>query len=99
NVLIGPPFVTAKPSTLARCGIGAQRSASQVIMALYSDKNGKPDQLLAFSNPVALAGGLQEIPAPAVALPAGRYWVLTVFDGPSMIHADQNSGFDDWAVV
>jgi hypothetical protein len=64
-----------------------------MVMALYSDTGGRPSALLAQTAVVTLNNSTQEIPPLApVALAAGTYWILAVYDIGASVGFDQSNG-------
>ena len=59
----------------------AKAAGANVVMALYDDDAGSPNNLLTQSGSTAITGaGRLEIDVPDVWLRAGTYWVMAVYD-------------------
>jgi hypothetical protein len=62
------------------------------MLALYSDSNGSPSQLLASTASTAITGGVQEIPVVnPIAVTPGTYWIMGVYGGPAGICSDKDT--------
>jgi hypothetical protein len=88
NDLLGSPLNVPVSSTLVAFGVIARSSGPQIIMALYTDSGGQPGTLVAQTSPVVLNGQTMEISAPSVAVPAGNYWIMGVYDVTASIGID-----------
>jgi hypothetical protein len=69
-----------------------QTANAQVLYGIYTDNNGKPDQLLAQSNPVSTGNGNSWVTA-SVSAPviAGKYYWLTILT-PTMVYWSFTTG-------
>ncbi len=67
-------------ATLLALGAIQDHAAGELILSLYSDAAGAPDQLLLATPPTLVQAGTQEIDVPATALTAGDYWVGAAWD-------------------
>lgn len=88
NFLLGEQVVVTAPVTLHRFGLIASAAGANVKMALYTDVAGSPGTLVAQTAATAQIVGNHEISptAPAVALPAGTYWLVAVYDVAGSIY-------------
>ncbi len=80
NFLLGSRITVPGTVALKRFGLITKATGPQVQMALYADVSGNPGPLVAFTPITAMTLGVQEIPVAEVALPAGDYWVMAVYD-------------------
>jgi hypothetical protein len=88
NDLLGSPLSVPQNSTLVAFGVIARSSGPQVIMALYTDSGGQPGTLVAQTTAVTLNNQTMEIPAPSVAVPAGSYWIMAVYNVSASVGID-----------
>lgn len=95
NYLLGEKITLSKAATLLDFGIIDATSGQHVVMALYTDKNGAPDQLVAYTSSTALTSSDQKIAANTQAsLSATSYWIMAVYDqtaGPLRDNSTTNS--------
>jgi hypothetical protein len=81
DYLLGEKITLTKAATLLDFGIIDATTGQHVVMALYTDKNGAPDQLVAYTSSTALTGSDQKIAANTQAsLAATSYWIMAVYD-------------------
>ncbi|HND31975.1 MAG TPA: putative metal-binding motif-containing protein, partial [Myxococcota bacterium] len=66
--------------TLLAMGALQDHATGEMILTLYSDASGSPDQLLLATPPTPVHSGAQEINVPATSLSAGDYWVGATWD-------------------
>jgi hypothetical protein len=84
--LFGQQFTTASPSTVVRLGFITGASAKTAQLALYSDVGGNPDALVASTAVFSVVNGVNEVAVTSpAALPAGAYWIMTVFSDATLI--------------
>jgi hypothetical protein len=77
--------------TLTAFGVFGNQPATSIngIMGLYTDSNGGPAAPVAFSDNTAIVAGENELPVtPALAVPAGAYWIVGQFDANASICSD-----------
>ncbi len=95
NYLLGEKVVLAQAATLEEFGLISKASGMHVTMALYTDKNGTPNALVASTvSSVVAATDQQFAPSTQAALSAGTYWMMAVYDtlgGPGDDGASTNT--------
>jgi hypothetical protein len=80
DYLLGNVIVVPSDMTLTALALIGKSTGANVKMALYTDSSGAPDTLVAETDSNAVPAGVLEIPVTEVALPAGNYWIMAVFD-------------------
>ena len=81
NYLLGEKITLSKAAKLLDFGLISGTSGQHVVMALYTDKNGAPDQLVAYTSSTALTSSNQTIaPNTQASLSATSYWIMAVYD-------------------
>ncbi len=81
NYLLGEKITLTKAATLLDFGLIDATSGQHVVMALYTDKNGAPDQLVAYTSSAVLTSSDQKLaPNTQASLPAASYWIMAVYD-------------------
>ena len=80
DYLLGNVVVVPSDMTLTALALIGKSAKANVKMALYTDASGVPDALVAETDSNAVPAGVLEIPVKPVALPAGNYWIMAVFD-------------------
>jgi hypothetical protein len=88
--LLGSPLIIPRPSTLTHLGVIAKSSGPQGVLALYGDRSGAPDRLLAATPPTSLPLGAMEIPVSPVPLAPGTYWIMGGYDAEASIGLDES---------
>jgi hypothetical protein len=67
-------------------------SGQHVVMALYTDKNGAPDQLVAYTSSTALTiSNMNIAPSTQASLSATTYWIMAVYDATAGPMRDNSS--------
>ena len=90
DYLLGTPLTIPVPSMLTHLCVIAKAGGPDVILALYSDNAGWPDQLVAATPATLMTVGPMEIPVTPTALAAGTYWLMGVYDTDASIGFDQS---------
>jgi hypothetical protein len=81
NYLLGEKITLTKAAKLLDFGLISGTSGQHVVMALYTDKNGAPDQLVAYTSSTLLTSSNQTMaPNTQAALSATSYWLMAVYD-------------------
>ena len=81
NYLLGEKITLTKAATLLKFGLISGTSGQHVVMALYTDKNGAPDQLVAYTSSTALTiSNMNIAPNTQASLSATSYWIMAVYD-------------------
>jgi hypothetical protein len=93
--LIGVKVVLPADALLSRIGIIVRSDAAghNVQMAVYSDGGSGPSKLMAATSGETLIGGRNELrPTSTPILPAGGYWIMSVFDRETNVGHDTATG-------
>jgi len=85
NYLLGSDVKITSSATVTHLSVIAKASGPQVKMALYTDDNGVPDELVVGTAAHTLGVGVQEIPVAATPVAAGHYWIMAIFDSNASI--------------
>lgn len=89
--LLGSQVVVPQAGTLKAIALISKQAGPHVVMALYTDLAGAPDQLFSSTPSTPVGLGTQEIPVASKALPAGTYWIMAVFDINASVGIDFNN--------
>ena len=92
DYLLGSLLNVPSSGTLTHLAVIAKAAGPHVVLALYSNSAGQPDQLIAATPVTTLIAGAMEIPVTATPLAAGDYWIMGVYDTPATIGIE----FDDF---
>lgn len=92
DFLVGSALVVTTPTTLTHLAVIGKSTGPNVQLALYDDLDGSPNALLASTGSEALVVGAYEIEVVPVALDAGVYWFMAVYDGGANIGIDYATG-------
>jgi hypothetical protein len=91
--LYGFPVEVEADGYLTHFGFVAAGDGAGIQMALYSDLNGTPYQVVAESEMLpSYAAGPYELATDEIELPAGTYWLVATLGYPRRISADLNGG-------
>jgi hypothetical protein len=90
DYLLGISLTIPVPSVLTHLCVIAKAGGANVILALYSDNAGFPDRLVAATSATPMTVGPMEIPVTPIALAAGTYWLMGVYDTDASIGFDQS---------
>ncbi len=91
NYLLGSPLAIPVNCTLVAFGVIARSSGPQAIMALYTDSGGQPGNLVAQTAAFTLNNQTMEISAPNVAITAGNYWIMGIYNVTASIGIDYSN--------
>jgi hypothetical protein len=81
NYLLGEKITLSKAATLLKFGLISGSSGQHVVMALYTDKNGAPNTLVAYTSSTATTVSNMTMTASTqAALSATSYWIMAVYD-------------------
>jgi hypothetical protein len=89
DYLLGSAVHVPLSATLTHLSVIAKSAGSRVVLALYSDSGGEPDQLVAATPATTMSVGANEIPVTPTLLSAGTYWIMGVYE------TDASIGFDE----
>jgi hypothetical protein len=89
DFLVGTRVDVPVDSMLTHFGVIGKMSGPGVRLGLYRDVGGEPTTLMAGTSPSVLANGRMEIPVSPVALAAGSYWLMAVYDGSASVGIDE----------
>ncbi|HEY2369110.1 MAG TPA: hypothetical protein VGH87_22090 [Polyangiaceae bacterium] len=94
NYLLGEKITLSKAATLLKFGLISGTSGQHVVMALYTDKNGAPGTLVAYTTSTSVtATNMNIATSTQAALSATSYWLMAVYDttgGPMQDTATAN---------
>ncbi len=85
DYLLGPALVVPSDMTLTALALIGKAATGNVRMALYTDSSGAPDALVTSTGSTPVPVGLLEIPVKPIALTAGTYWLMAVYDTKASI--------------
>jgi hypothetical protein len=89
NYLLGSQLAVPKNGKLLQFGVISKGSGPHVIMALYTDVNGSPGSLVAYTTSTSLNNSDQQIaPNVQAALSQGNYWIMGEYDTTASIGID-----------
>ena len=80
DYLLGSFLTVPTDMTVTAMGLIGKSATGNVRMALYTDSSGAPDALVVETASTAVPVGVLEMPVTSVALPAGGYWIMAVYD-------------------
>ena len=80
DYLLGTALVVPTDMTMTALALIGKSATGNVRMALYTDSSGAPDALVSETASTSVPVGVLEMPVESVALPAGTYWIMAVFD-------------------
>jgi hypothetical protein len=89
--LLGWKVAIERASTVTHLGLIAREGGTKVRMALYSDDNGSPGELIVATPETTVLIGSQEIAVADKVVAPGDYWVMAVFDQVTLVAADENA--------
>jgi hypothetical protein len=90
DYLLGSLVMLPEPSMLTRLCVIAKSGGANVMLALYTDNAGWPDQLVAATPATPMTAGRMEIPVAPTSLAAGSYWIMGVYDVDASIGIDES---------
>lgn len=67
-------------ATVTSLGLIGKKTGAEVKLALYSDLNGTPNELLAYSDKMKVTNGEMHLKVKPTILPAGDYWIMGVYN-------------------
>jgi hypothetical protein len=79
------PVTIGKGGTLVDIGILSYTPGVEVVLGLYSDSAGAPDELIAQTAVAVVPDGALVVPTPPTAVSAGSYWIATWFDASATV--------------
>lgn len=92
SVLVAYPITLASPGTVERLGVFAPEQSPpgpvRVHLGLYRTQDATSIQALA-SVSTQLAAGRNEVDIPLQELPAGSYWLVTMYEGTPLIYRSE----------
>ena len=94
--LQGAVYAIPVASTVTHLGVIAKSSGQHARLALYTDDAGEPGELVVGTSVFTLAEGAQQIQVPATFIPAGSYWIMSVYDATVLIGTDRWSPVLGW---
>ena len=89
--LLGNRLTLESGCTLLSFGLIGKLSGPNVKMALYSDSENGPGELVAETSSTPVAVGPLEIPVSETVLVPGHYWVMAIYDELAAIGIDNGS--------
>lgn len=94
NYLLGTRHYTSSAVTVTHLGMFGNNTGSGVIMALYSDNNGVPANLLGYTTAQTVGAGNLDFPITPVEVAEGYYWIMAVFNNAQGLnnHTLMNTG-------
>jgi hypothetical protein len=90
DFLVGTPLMVTQPSVLTHLCVITKAAGPNMMLALYTDSNGLPDQLVASIPSTPMTLGRMEIPVAPMQIPAGTYWMMGVYDAEASIGLDES---------
>ncbi len=86
NVLWAVPITLSEDAYVIHIGVFGKTAGAQAKLALYDDDGGTPGALLNGTGTFTMSVGKREVPVNfPIFLPAGTYWVASIFDSSSSI--------------
>ncbi|WP_052467057.1 T9SS type A sorting domain-containing protein [Psychroserpens damuponensis] len=80
NNLLGTKYTLLQEGTLNSINLIGNGTYANVQMAVYSDNNGDPDNLIASSEVHKVRTGKVTLPVTPIVIPPGDYWIMAVYD-------------------
>ncbi|MBB6463150.1 T9SS type A sorting domain-containing protein [Flammeovirga kamogawensis] len=80
NYLVGTPYEVTKDGIISSINIIGNSTGTKVKMAIYSDLENTPDELIAVSEVNKLGKGLTSVAIEPIELDAGNYWIMAVYE-------------------
>ena len=80
NYLLGTAHTLTFTDTLTSFGVLSRNSVPNIIVAVYTDNGGQPDQLVAQSVSTSLVTGINSIDVPDTVLTPGDYWLMGIYN-------------------
>ncbi|AZQ63775.1 T9SS type A sorting domain-containing protein [Flammeovirga pectinis] len=79
NYLVGTPYEVMEDGMVSSINIIGNSKGTKVRMAIYSDVDNAPDELIAVSEVNKLGKGLTSVAIEPIALEAGNYWIMAIY--------------------
>lgn len=94
NYLLGTRHYASSAFVVTHLGLFGNNTGSGVIMAIYSDNSGAPEDLLGYTTPQTVGAGNLEFPITPVEVAEGYYWIMAVYDNSQGLsnHTYMNTG-------
>lgn len=92
NYLLGVRFKLPSKGALESINLVGKNTGSQVQMAVYDDKDGVPNNLIAVSGSAIVGDGIVSLPVTETQLYSGDYWVMAIYDSTAM-HTYKDSSY------
>ncbi len=81
DYLLGRRVTIANPATVTAIGvISREEDGGNFRMALYSDSNGEPDDLVVATTSAKIKVGSQEVAVTPTPVAAGDYWIMGLYE-------------------
>lgn len=88
NYLLGQQISVPTAGNLVKIGFVSQQAGPNIKIGIYTSAGTAPGTLVAQAGPVAIVQGTNEISITPVALAAGTYWYMAIYDTTGHIGAD-----------
>ncbi len=80
NYLLGTKYNLKKPGVLTSINLLGKATGSKVKMAIYSDNNNSPGNLVTSTKSVLVKSGVTSISVSTKTLSEGDYWIMAVYN-------------------
>ncbi len=85
NYLIGSEIEVTSDCLMVDFGVIAHSQGQSLMIVLYDDHGGHPDNLIVHSDPVTLNLDRNEVEVEPTLLTSGTYWIMAVYDSDAKI--------------
>src|SRR5581483_3431966 len=93
DLLLGSPLEIPRAGRVIELGVIVVQNGPRLQLALYTDDNGRPGNLVAWTRPTPMVVGDMHLAVEAEApIPRGTYWIMGDYDKNASIGIDYSDG-------